>query len=134
MVVYLFGMTRPVGQLVRGSRSCSWTTDMCIKFEVCLFSHDDDDDVGVVARFKMLLQIILPMSQWTLHKDWTISHEMKILIKSHVLIAVQVWKMPLVLETHNSNSSVTVALLDFALSFLLSERNDWTWFYMYNNQ
>jgi len=42
--------------------------------------------------------------------------------------------MPHVWETHNSNCSVTVALLDIAPSFLLSERNDWTCFCMYKSQ
>jgi len=59
--VYFFGMTGPVSQLVRGSKSCGYTTDMGVKFEGCLFCHDDD--VGVVARFKMLLQNLLLMSQ-----------------------------------------------------------------------
>jgi len=61
VVVYLFGMTGPIGHLVRGSISCSCTTDMCVKFEGCLFCHDDD--VWVVARYKMLPQNLLLMSQ-----------------------------------------------------------------------
>lgn len=59
--MYLFGMTGPVGQFVRGTKSCSYTTDMCVKFEGYLFCHDGD--VLVVARFKMLLQNVLLMSQ-----------------------------------------------------------------------
>lgn len=60
-VVYLFGIMGPVSQLVRGSKSCSYTTDMCVEFEGCLFFHDDD--VEVVAKFKMLLQIFLCHSE-----------------------------------------------------------------------
>ena len=48
--MYFFGMTGPVGQLVRGSESCSYTTDMGVKFEGCLFCHDDD--VGVVCQIQ----------------------------------------------------------------------------------
>jgi hypothetical protein len=61
VAVYLAGMTGPIGQLVEGSESPTYCTDMCINFERCLFCYDND--MGVVAKFKMLLQNIPLMSQ-----------------------------------------------------------------------
>lgn len=50
-----------MGQLVRVSIGSSYTTEMCVNLKGWLLCHDND--VGVVTKFKMLLQNLLLMTQ-----------------------------------------------------------------------